>query len=315
MNPAPSVILFTVGSGAGYGLLAGLGALAALGLLPPGPGFALAGFGLALCLVTGGLLASTFHLGHPGRAWRAFAQWRSSWLSREALAAAATYPPALALAAVSAAGGPGGTLAALGVLTAFLAAGTVFCTAMIYRSLKPIHAWHNRLTVPGYLIIGAATGLSLCHALLAATGAPAAWGVGAAALVCLGAGFLHKRAYWRFLDTTAGPATPESATGLGGIGRVRLLDPPHTGRNFVMREMGFAVARKHAAALRRVALAGGFVLPAWAIAVGLGLGGRAGSVLAAAAAASALAGALVERWLFFAEARHAAMLYYGAASA
>lgn len=315
MHPAPSVILFTVGSGAGYGLLAALGVLAAFGLLPPGPGFAFAGFGLALALVTAGLVASTFHLGHPERAWRAFSQWRSSWLSREAVAAAATYPPALLLAALQGSDGPRGAIAALGIVTALLAAGTVFCTAMIYRSLKPIHAWANRLTVPGYLILGGATGLALAHALLAAFGAPSASGAGAAAVAALAAGFLHKRAYWRFIDTTAGPATPESATGLGGIGRVRLLDPPHTGRNFVTREMGFAVARRHAAALRRIALAAGFVAPAWAIAVGLGLGGAAAVALAAAAALSALAGVLVERWLFFAEARHAAMLYYGAASA
>ena len=186
---------------------------------------------------------------------------------------------------------------------------------MIYRSLKPIHAWANRLTVPGYLIIGAATGLTLAFAVLAAFRAPAAWGAGAAALAALAGGFLHKRAYWRFLDTTSGPATPESATGLGGIGRVRLIDPPHTGRNFVMREMGFVVARKHAEVLRRIALGAGFVVPAWAVAVGLGLGGDAAPWLGAAGALSALFGALVERWLFFAEARHAAMLYYGAASA
>jgi DMSO reductase anchor subunit len=286
MNPAPSVIVFTVGSGAGYGLLAALG-----------------------------LLASTFHLGHPERAWRALSQWRSSWLSREAVVAAATYPPALLLGALAAFGGSPGAIAALGILTAVLAAGTIACTAMIYRSLKPIHAWHNRLTVPGYLIIGAATGLSLAYALLSAFGSPAAWWAGAAAVAALAAGFLHKRAYWAFLDTTSGPSTPESATGLGPIGRVRLLDAPHTGKNFVMREMGFAVARKHAALLRRVALAVGFVGPAWAIALGLGVGGAAAAGLGAAAAVSALAGALVERWLFFAEARHAAMLYYGAASA
>ena len=315
MNPAPSVIVFTVGSGAGYGLLAALGVLAALGRLPPGAGFALASFGLALGLVTAGLASSALHLGHPERAWRAFSQWRTSWLSREAVMAAATYPPALLLAALLALGGPRGAVVPLGALTALLAAGTVACTAMIYRSLKPIHAWANRLTVPGYLIIGAATGLTLAFALLAAFRAASAWGAGAAALAALAAGFLHKRAYWRFLDTTSGPATPGSATGLGALGRVRPLDPPHTGRNFVMREMGFAVARRHAEALRRVALAAGFILPAWAVAVGLGLGGAAAAGFGAAASVSALAGALVERWLFFAEARHAAMLYYGAASA
>lgn len=316
MHPAASVIFFTVASGAGYGLLAALGVLAALGSISPGAALGAAGFGLALGLVTAGLLSSTLHLGHPERAWRAFSQWRSSWLSREAVAAVATYVPAVLLAAVfSLGGGPRWLLAVLGLATAAGAVATVACTAMIYRSLKPIHAWHNRLTVPGYLLIGAATGLALAHAVLAAFAEAAAWVAGAGAIAALAAAFLHKRAYWRFLDTTSGPATAESATGLGHIGRVRLLDPPHTGTNYLMREMGYQVARKHAAVLRRLVLVGGFVVPAWAVAIGLGLSGAGTVALGIAAAAAALAGALVERWLFFAEARHTTMLYYGASTA
>jgi DMSO reductase anchor subunit len=94
MHPALSVILFTTASGAGYGLLALLGVLAPLGLLPDAPGFGAIALGTALVLVSAGLLASTAHLGHPERAWRAFSQWRTSWLSREGVAALATYLPA-----------------------------------------------------------------------------------------------------------------------------------------------------------------------------------------------------------------------------
>jgi hypothetical protein len=63
----------------------------------------------AAYLVSLGLLSSTFHLGHPERAWRAFSQWRSSWLSREGVAAVATYLPAglLFLALVLPGGLPG----------------------------------------------------------------------------------------------------------------------------------------------------------------------------------------------------------------
>ena len=39
--------------------------------------------------------------------------------------------------------------------------------------------------------------------------------------------------------------TAGAATGLGRFGAVRVLDPPHTQANFVMREMGYTVARKH----------------------------------------------------------------------
>ncbi len=316
MHPAASVIVFTVASGAGYGLLAALALLAIAGLIVPGGGLPLIGLVLALALITAGLLSSTLHLGHPERAWRAFSQWRSSWLSREGVAAVATYLPAVVLAALFLRPGAShGLVVAVALLALAGAVVTLICTAMIYRSLKPIHAWHNRLTVPGYLIIGAATGLALAHALFAGTGSTAAWAAGVGAIAALAAGFLQKRAYWRFLDTTESEATAESATGLGAIGRVRLLDPPHTGKNYLMREMGYAVARRHAEALRRIVLIAGFVLPAWAIALGLGFAGPLSVGLGAVAAVLALAGALVERWLFFAEARHTTMLYYGASRA
>ncbi|MFN4130419.1 MAG: DmsC/YnfH family molybdoenzyme membrane anchor subunit, partial [Paracoccaceae bacterium] len=85
MHPAPSVILFTVLSGMGFGALAFLG----LGLVRPEGWGAFALWGLAYGLAVGGLLASAFHLGNPQRALLAFTQWRTSWLSREAWAAVA----------------------------------------------------------------------------------------------------------------------------------------------------------------------------------------------------------------------------------
>ena len=95
MKPAPSIVFFTVASGAGYGLLFWLGLLRPIGLLPSAPAFALVCLALALLLITAGLISSTLHLGNPGRAWRAFSQWRSSWLSREGVVAVLTYIPAL----------------------------------------------------------------------------------------------------------------------------------------------------------------------------------------------------------------------------
>src|SRR4029078_11734102 len=98
MHPAYSVIVFTTASGAGYGLLIWLAVGAALNLVPRDPMLGLFGLGLALALVTAGLLPSMLHLGRPERAWRSLSQWRSSWLSREGLAAIVTYLPARALA-------------------------------------------------------------------------------------------------------------------------------------------------------------------------------------------------------------------------
>ena len=94
MHPALSVIVFSTASGAGYGLLALLGILAPLDVVPEDRTFGFIALALALAAITGGLLASLFHLGHRERAWRALSQWRSSWLSREGVAAIATYVPA-----------------------------------------------------------------------------------------------------------------------------------------------------------------------------------------------------------------------------
>ena len=98
MHPAYSVIIFTTFSGAGYGLLAALALFGITGGVQPDRWLGVSGFGIALVMITGGLLTSTFHLGHPERAWRALSQWRSSWLSREGVLAIATYVPALLLA-------------------------------------------------------------------------------------------------------------------------------------------------------------------------------------------------------------------------
>ena len=63
---------------------------------------------------------------------------------------------------------------------------------------------------------------------------------------------------------------------------------------------------------RRIARLAGFAVPALASAGGLLLGGVAGGVVAGLAVASAALGLVAERWLFFAEAKHTVILYYGA---
>src|SRR4029453_15570355 len=98
MHPTYSVIFFTSASGGGLILLALLGLAGAIGILPADPVLGVVGFGLGFVPVTAGLLSSTFHLGHPERAWRAFSQWRSSWLSREGVLSVATFVPAGLLA-------------------------------------------------------------------------------------------------------------------------------------------------------------------------------------------------------------------------
>ncbi len=315
MHPALSVILFTTASGAGYGLLALLGLLGPAGFIPADRGFGLAAFALALVPITFGLLVSTFHLGHPERAWRAMSQWRSSWLSREGLLAVVTYLPAglFALGWVVFERN-GGIWGWFGVAAAALSAATVFATAMIYRSLKPIQRWANRWTVPNYLLLGLMTGALWLDALVAVLAGPRLE-FALLSFVATAIAWAFKAAYWRYIDRTRGAATAESATGLGSIGKVRLLESPHSGDNYLMREMGFRVARKHAVKLRRLATLLAFLGPLGLLVVLVLSGGWPGMIAAILAALSATSGVLVERWLFFAEAKHAVTLYYGAATA
>lgn len=316
MHPAYSVIVFTTAAGAGYGLLIWLALGGALGLLPRGPLFGFVAMALSMALVTLGLLASTFHLGRPERAWRSFSQWRSSWLSREGIAALLTYLPAgvLGLAWVF-----GELVRGQFVLGAWLsipcAAATIWCGGMIYGSLPTIRAWHQPLVAPIYLMLGLATGGVLLDLLAAVFAIPARWAA-IVTLLALALGAILKMRYWTIIDQAARTWTAESATGLGRFGAVRPLDPPHTQPNFVMREMGYQVARRHAQRLRQLVLALLFAVPAVAtLLLLLDIPNTVRIVFAAAATVSAAIGVMVERWLFFAEAEHVVTVYYRGGSA
>jgi sulfite dehydrogenase (quinone) subunit SoeC len=310
VHPAPSIIAFTVASGAGYGLLFLLGLAAPAGLLPPARAFGAGALGLALGLITLGLCASLLHLGHPERAWRALSQWRSSWLSREGAMAVLTYVPALLFGAGWVFfGSTDGWAGLCGALAALGAALTVYCTGMIYASLKPIREWHQPLVPPVYLAFALMTGALLLQFLLLLFGAPRGWAaalvIGAAALA-----FGLKGRYRATLARAAPGPTPESATGLGALGKVRMLEPPHTETNYLLDEMGYRVARRHAAKLRRYALLLGLVGAALLSVLTLLASGVWASLLAFLAVLSGLAGVAIERWLFFAEATHTVTLYY-----
>ncbi len=307
MHPAASIIFFTVASGTGYGMLAWLGLHSLVRRPDATPGLTV--LLVALGLVSAGLMSSTFHLGHPERAWRALSQWRSSWLSREGVAALVTYPPArLFGSALLFPESLSGLLAAAGLAMAALAGLTIVCTSMIYASLKPIPAWHNGYTVAMYTAYAAATGLFWFAALVHLLGARPPFLVAPLVLVCAlcwGA----ARLYWRRVDAAADGPTAAQAIGLDAT-KARPLDPPHTEQNYLQREMGFRIARKHARKLRQVSEGIGLALPIALTLATLALPPLADTLALVAAALAAAFGALVQRWLFFAEAKHTVMLYY-----
>lgn len=311
MHPAGSIILFTTASGLGYGMLFVIGLYAALSGTMPSPVFGAVALGIALGTVTVGLLSSTFHLGHPERAWRAVTQWRSSWLSREGVMALLAYIPAVYFASgwiffdteIAA-------WQASGVLTALLAVLTVACTAMIYASLKAIPRWHNFWVPVNYLLFALMSGVLWFDALLRVFGYAQSY-LTLIATICVIAALLAKWAYWRSIDTAKPVATIASATGLGTEDNVRLLESPHTGGNYLLNEMGFRIARKHAVKLRKLAILLTFLLPVCLCAIALLSSGMTATAAIVLAALAAQIGITLERWLFFAEAQHVMALYYG----
>ena len=288
MHPAPSVIAFTTFSGLGFGLLAWLG----LGFPNVTGWTAFAFFALAYVLAVGGLLASTFHLGRPERAIKAFTQWRSSWLSREAWCAVA----ALVVMGLYGAGLVffGTRMGVLGLVGAVLCVATVFTTSMIYTQLKTIPRWNMPLTPLKFLAFAIAGG-----ALLSGQ-------VAAAIILLLIAGGVQF-ATWSQGDKAfaASETSLASATGLGEIGAVRAFEPPHTGTNYLLKEFVHEIGRKHAQKLRVISLILMVVLPILFLLLPFS------HVWAALALISHITGVLTARWLFFAEAEHVVGLYYG----
>jgi sulfite dehydrogenase (quinone) subunit SoeC len=305
VKPALSIIFFTVASGAGFGLAVWTLVQQLAGRTDAGQrGFWIA-VGLAAVLVTAGLLSSTLHLANPRNAWRAVARFRSSWLSREGVLALVFYP--LAALHLWASLGASAVAPLTATLLALLAIATVVSTAMIYACLKTVPRWRTWHTPVVYLLYALAAGGLLWTAIAAATGGepprtgPVLGLVLAAALVKLAYYAKFSRRVHATLNEAL--AVPETAAAGRVQGRVRLLDAGHTHGTFLTQEFGFVLARGRAGTLR-VAM---FVLTLAPLAL-LGAWGAQGAWPAAVAF---LAGVLLERWLFFAQAEHVVRLYHG----
>ncbi|MEC8710942.1 MAG: DmsC/YnfH family molybdoenzyme membrane anchor subunit [Pseudomonadota bacterium] len=311
MHPAPSIIMFTALSGVGFGLLIWLG----LGVPALSGWAAFWAFGLAYGLSVVGLISSTLHLGPPERALKAFLQWRSSWLSREgvvSVAALLVMAPFAFWRVFLVPGGVGGLVGLdglegsaglewlrwLGVLGAALSLLTVICTSMIYAQLKTVPRWNMGL-VPVLFVLFSISGGALVTAPVAQT----VMGTVVMLLVLT----VLQWGYWRQGDRRFAAAghSMETATGLGGIGSVRLLESPHSGTNYLLREMAFQIGRKHQRRLRLIAAVMVGLVPALLlVTVPLWWAGLA-------ALGVHLVGLFASRWLFFAEAEHVVGLYYG----
>ena len=325
MQPAFSVILLTTLIGAGQGLFLALVAAqsaASFQLLSIGDGRALYGQGsvLALLLLGGGLVASFFHLGRPERAWRAMAQWRTSWLSREVIVLPAFMAAVFAFGAAHLAGtGAGVTPFAsfgldltllIGAGGAVLALALFICTGMIYACLPFLREWHTPLTVVNYIALGSASGFTLAGALAAWTSPELTRFFAAWALAITAVGLAGRSATLVRNSRLRPHSTLQTAIGIKHP-RIAQKAQGFTGSSFNTREFRHGATARRVRSVKWLFLAGAFALPMGLLAAHLA--GAGPQVLPLAFAVQYL-GLLAERWFFFAQANHPQNLYYQSAA-
>lgn len=305
MHPAFSVLVFTVMSGAGYGLISllVLGHLSGLVELQDRSTLLIGGV-VAFVLISGGLMASTLHLANPKNAWRAFSRFKTSWLSREAVFAIIFYPFVfIYLLGIWLNGAEiNGVFKAAGIIAAILALVTLFCTSMIYASLKTIRQWNSALTPVNYIVLGLMSGSLLLITVQSISTGSISSVIQQFTLFFLALGAVVKVIYFFWIGKPSG-STIKTATGFTQAS-VRLLDQGHSSNGFLNNEFGYTVAANKLLRLRFVMLAVAFIVPFVLLLIS-----NAG--LFVVAAILTLLGLLVERWLFFAEARHVVRLFHG----
>jgi sulfite dehydrogenase (quinone) subunit SoeC len=324
MKPSFSVIFLTTLLGAGQGLLLALFTVqlyALFSLLPAQDGLRFYAHGslIALVFLSGGLVASFFHLGRPERAWRAIAQWRTSWLSREVIVLPALMAVAFVYGVVHLLGWkpvlatlpPGIPIDAsviLGCAGTVLAFALFVCTAMIYACLPFLREWASPLTVINYTLLGGASGFTLATAFSAWV-APdlirffAGW-----AVILTLLGFVGRAASLIRNNGLKPKSTLQTAIGIKHP-RIAQKAQGFMGGSFNTREFFHGKTNAFLRSVKWLFLVGAFALPVLLLAAGISWGSAA--VLSLAFVVQYV-GLLAERWFFFAQANHPQNLYYQA---
>jgi sulfite dehydrogenase (quinone) subunit SoeC len=306
VHPAFSVILFTTLAGAAQGLVVAIAVAGLAGAALPSS-FVVTSLGVAFVVLMLGLVASTFHLGRPERAWRAVLMWRTSWLSREVIVLPAFIAVVALWLLLAWTGAAQGVVPLLMIAALVLSALLWVCTAMIYACLKFIQEWAHPLTLVNYVLLGLASGLLLAAALGSLTGA----GAFASAAAQWGLGFTVLGAITRIasLVRNAGirhASTLQSATGIRGD-NLRQTSMGMSAGAFNTREFFHGKPLWLVKRIKHAFLVLAFVVPVLLLALALSTGASGWLLLAFVVQ---YVGLIAERWFFFAQARHPQNLYY-----
>ncbi len=324
MRPELPVILLTTLIGAGQGLFLAVFTAQTYALFDIVPAQDSAVFHapaslIALLLTGAGLIASFFHLGRPERAWRAIAQWRTSWLSREVIVLPAFMAAVFAYMLTHWSGWrpalfmlPGNLVidatVVAGLFGTVLAFALFACTGMIYACLPFLREWRSPLTVLNFVLLGGASGFTLAAAF-SASAAPGlreffvAWALVITLFAALGRGM----SLWRnrrlrprsSVQTAIGVKHPQIVQRSMGF----------QGGSFNTREFFHGRTPGTLRWVRSAFLIAAFAVPVALLAISLRWGSAA---LPLAAFVVQFAGLLAERWYFFADANHPQNLYYQA---
>ena len=289
MHPAPSIILFTVLSGFGFGLISIVGLLQFLSQISTVDVvfFSLIGFFFS----TVGLISSFFHLANKKNAIKSLSQWQTSWLSREAISS--IFCLSIVVGNIGWVFVQNRYINEVGIILFLLSLFTIFTTSMIYAQLKTVPSWNNMLTPAIFIFAGLAGGSILL--------------MDYASLVLLLIFGVLQVLFWYNADQSFIYKETSVGTALGYSKNedIRSFDVAHTSRNYLLNEMVYKVARKHAIKIRYISFFSGFVLPMLLILTFPG--NFSVSVLVVGIH---FIGISFSRWLFFAEAKHSVSFYY-----
>jgi len=321
MHPAFSVIFLTTLIGVGQGLFLSLmtaQTYSAIGALPGHNGdFYGAGSLVALVLLAGGLIASFFHLGHPERAWRAAAMWRTSWLSREVIVLPAFMGVVFIYGVAHYMGWnpnlfgkgapPEGELTYLiGLIGVFLSFVLFVCTGMIYACIKFLQEWNTPLTPLNYTLFGIASGFTLATAFSAYYAPDLVMFFGYWAITFTVLVFLTRVASLIRNKHIKYRSSIRSAIGVHH-GHIQQKSQGSMGGSFNTREYFHGKTAAFLKSVKWIFLILVFPVPILLLLTGLNSGS---AVFLVAAFAIQYVGLIAERWFFFAQANHPQNLYY-----
>jgi DMSO reductase anchor subunit len=307
MRPQLSIILFTTLAGMAQGLLFFIALLNIEAPVLSAPFIAILALPVSFVLLTLGLVASFFHLGHPERAWRAATMWRTSWLSREVIA----LPAVMALTAITFFFVISGMVPAW--LWAALLIGTLalwICTAKIYQCIRFIQEWSHPSTLSNFMLLGLTSGGLLLEFLLMLWNDPSVpLGMGlisGANFILLFLALNLKLWIWRRNQQLKPKSNLASATGIKG-NNIRQTSMGFMGGSFNTREFFHHQTDRAISNIRKIILLMAYIGPMILLAFSM----NSPSVAQIAFALFIhYIGLLAERWMFFAEANHPQNLYY-----